>query len=126
MVKLSQIKEQELRRGATLVGPHRDDMLFHINDKEVQTFGSQGQQRTAALSIKLAEIELIREEVGEYPVLLLDDVLSELDEYRQMQLIETFQEKVQTFITTTGMQNIDLHKFHDAAVFQVRNGTVML
>lgn len=124
MVKLTQVREQEIRRGTTLVGPHRDDVTFFINDKEVQTYGSQGQQRTTALSVKLAEIELIRDEVGEYPILLLDDVLSELDEYRQTQLIETFQDKVQTFITTTGIQSIEMNKLKNAAVFHVLNGTV--
>lgn len=124
MIKLSQVKEQELRRGVTLVGPHRDDLLFYINDKEVQTFGSQGQQRTTALSLKLAEIELIREEVGEYPILLLDDVLSELDQFRQTQLIETFQNKVQTFITTTGIESIDLSKLENASVIHVRSGSL--
>ena len=77
----------------TLVGPHRDDMAFYINGKEASVYGSQGQQRTTALSLKLAEIELIHEEIGEYPLLLLDDVLSELDKNRQTQLIETFQTK---------------------------------
>ncbi|RAV19534.1 DNA replication/repair protein RecF [Paenibacillus contaminans] len=125
MLKLSKVKEQEVRRGTTLVGPHRDDLLFYINDKEVQTFGSQGQQRTTALSLKLAELELIREEVGEYPILLLDDVLSELDRYRQTQLIETFQDKVQTFITTTGIESVNLDKISGAAIFQVRSGTVV-
>ncbi|NHN32283.1 DNA replication/repair protein RecF [Paenibacillus agricola] len=124
MIKLSQVKEQELRRGVTLVGPHRDDLLFTINGKDVQTFGSQGQQRTTALSLKLAEIELIREEVGEYPILLLDDVLSELDQYRQTQLIETFQNKVQTFITTTGIESIDRSKLDNASVIHVRNGSL--
>ncbi|GMX67345.1 DNA replication/repair protein RecF [Paenibacillus elgii] len=124
MIKLSQVKDQELRRGVSLVGPHRDDLRFYINDKEVQTFGSQGQQRTTALSLKLAEIELIREEVGEYPLLLLDDVLSELDRYRQTQLIETFQRKVQTFITTTGIESIDLSKLESASVIHVRDGSL--
>lgn len=123
MIKLSQTKDQELRRGVTLIGPHRDDLRFYINDKEVQTFGSQGQQRTTALSLKLAEIELICEEVGEYPLLLLDDVLSELDRYRQTQLIETFQRKVQTFITTTGIESIDLSKLESASVIHVRDGS---
>jgi DNA replication and repair protein RecF len=124
MLKLSQVKEQEIRRGMTMVGPHRDDLLFFINGKEVQTFGSQGQQRTTALSLKLAEIELIHEEVGEYPVLLLDDVLSELDRSRQTQLIETFQNKVQTFITTTGIESIDFAKLENASVIHVRNGSL--
>ncbi|MBP1994593.1 DNA replication/repair protein RecF [Paenibacillus eucommiae] len=124
MIKLSQVKDQELRRGITLVGPHRDDLLFFINEKEVQTYGSQGQQRTTALSLKLAEIELIHGEVGEYPLLLLDDVLSELDEYRQTQLIRTFQRKVQTFITTTGLESVHLDKLDDASVFHVLEGKV--
>lgn len=125
MVKLNEVRDQELRRGTTLAGPHRDDMLFFINDKEAQTFGSQGQQRTTALSVKLAELELMNEEVGEYPILLLDDVLSELDRNRQTQLIETIQDKVQTFITTTGVESVDLSKIRDAALFQVRNGRIL-
>ncbi|KIL39632.1 recombinase RecF [Gordoniibacillus kamchatkensis] len=124
MIKLSQVKDQELRRGMTLVGPHRDDLLFYINGKEAHVYGSQGQQRTTALSLKLAEIELIREEVGEYPLLLLDDVLSELDEHRQTQLIQTFQSKVQTFITTTGIESVHLDRLEGASVFQVRQGHV--
>jgi DNA replication and repair protein RecF len=124
MLKLKDMKAQELRRGITLVGPHRDDLQFDINGKNAQSFGSQGQQRTTALSIKLAEIELIHEEVGEYPLLLLDDVLSELDQARQTQLIETFQGKVQTFITTTGVESIDLAKLPQAAIYRVNQGTV--
>ncbi|MDF2644533.1 MULTISPECIES: DNA replication/repair protein RecF [unclassified Paenibacillus] len=124
MIKLSLVRDQEFRRGVTLVGPHRDDLLFYINDKEVQTYGSQGQQRTTALSLKLAEIELIHEEVGEYPLLLLDDVLSELDEYRQTQLIRTFQQKVQTFITTTGLESVHLDQLDHASVFHVLKGNV--
>lgn len=124
MIKLSQVRDQEMRRGVSLVGPHRDDLRFYINGKEVQTFGSQGQQRTTALSLKLAEIELVQEEVGEYPLLLLDDVLSELDRYRQTQLIETFQRKVQTFITTTGIESINLSNLENASVIQVRDGSL--
>jgi DNA replication and repair protein RecF len=125
MAKLSQIKEQEIRRGMSLAGPHRDDLLFYINDKVVQTFGSQGQQRTTALSLKLAEIELIHDEVGEYPILLLDDVLSELDRQRQIQLIETFQHKVQTFITTTEIEHIPAERLPDASTFHIRSGSVV-
>jgi DNA replication and repair protein RecF len=124
MIKLFEIKDQELRRGTTLAGPHRDDMLFFINGKEAQTFGSQGQQRTTALSVKLAELELMNDEVGEYPLLLLDDVLSELDRNRQTQLIETIQDKVQTFITTTGMESVDLTKIKDLGIFSVREGRI--
>ncbi|GAA0136037.1 DNA replication/repair protein RecF [Paenibacillus sp. YSY-4.3] len=124
MIKLSQMKDQEIRRGMTLSGPHRDDLAFHINGNEAQVYGSQGQQRTTALSLKLAEIELIHEEIGEYPILLLDDVLSELDPYRQTQLIETFQSKVQTFITATGIESINAGRLQDASIFHVHEGQV--
>ena len=69
--KFNQVKKREIERGVTLFGPHRDDLLFFVNDRDVQTFGSQGQQRTTALSIKLAEIELIHSEIGEYPILII-------------------------------------------------------
>ncbi|WP_166245793.1 DNA replication/repair protein RecF [Paenibacillus turpanensis] len=124
MLKLSHMREQDLRRGTTQTGPHRDDIHFYINGKEAHVFGSQGQQRTTALSLKLAEIELIHEEVGEYPLLLLDDVLSELDQYRQTQLIETFQTKVQTFITSTGVEAIDFAKLEDVGTYRVTEGNV--
>lgn len=74
--------------------------------------------------MKLAEIELIHEEIGEYPILLLDDVLSELDPYRQTQLIETFQSKVQTFITATGIESINASRLRDASIFHVQDGQV--
>jgi len=106
------------------VGPHRDDLAFFINGKEASIYGSQGQQRTTALSLKLAEIELIHEEIGEYPILLLDDVLSELDQNRQTHLIETFQSKVQTFITTTGLESVNVSKLQDAGIYYVQDGRV--
>ncbi|MCL6605868.1 MAG: DNA replication/repair protein RecF [Paenibacillus sp.] len=126
MLKLSQTRDQEIRRGMTLTGPHRDDLSFFINGREAQVYGSQGQQRTTALSLKLAEIELIHEEIGEYPVLLLDDVLSELDPYRQTQLIETFQSKVQTFITATGIETLKADKLKGANLYHVHDGRVDL
>ncbi|SDS81005.1 DNA replication and repair protein RecF [Paenibacillaceae bacterium GAS479] len=124
MLKLTQVKDQEFRRGVTLAGPHRDDLAFFINGKEAQVYGSQGQQRTTALSLKLAEIELIHEEIGEYPLLLLDDVLSELDQHRQTQLIETFQGKVQTFITATGLESVNTSRLSDAGIYRVEGGLV--
>lgn len=124
MIKLSQAKEQEWRRGVCLIGPHRDDLAFSVNGKDVHAFGSQGQQRTVSLSLKLAELELIRSEVGEYPILLLDDVLSELDRNRQSQLIETFRGKVQTFITTTSTDGIKTDSLREARVFTVQAGHV--
>ncbi|TDQ38337.1 DNA replication/repair protein RecF [Aureibacillus halotolerans] len=122
--KFQAIREKEIERGSTLIGPHRDDLLFYVNEKEVQTYGSQGQQRTTALSLKLAELELIRHEVGEYPVLLLDDVLSELDNSRQTHLLNTIQGKVQTFVTTTNVDGIEHDTIQKAAMFSVRHGDI--
>lgn len=122
--KFSNIRQQEIDRGTTLIGPHRDDLTFFINDKNVHQFGSQGQQRTTALSIKLAEIELIYEEVGAYPVLLLDDVLSELDHHRQSHLLNTIQGKVQTFVSTTSVDGIHHETLKQAELFEVIAGKV--
>lgn len=118
------IKEREIERGTSLIGPHRDDLTFIVNGKDVQTFGSQGQQRTTALSVKMAEIELIYEKKGEYPILLLDDVLSELDDYRQSHLLNTIQGKVQTFVTTTSVDGIDHNTLTEAATYLVDKGKI--
>lgn len=122
--KYSKLKQKEIDRGVTMFGPHRDDLIFYVNDRDVQTFGSQGQQRTTALSVKLAEIELIHSEIGEYPILLLDDVLSELDDYRQSHLLNTIQGKVQTFVTTTSVNGIDHQTLKEASAFQVEAGKI--
>ncbi|MFS0788737.1 DNA replication/repair protein RecF [Shouchella sp. 1P09AA] len=117
-------KAEEVRRGTTLFGPHRDDLAFTINDLDVQKYGSQGQQRTTALSLKLAEIDLIHDEVGEFPILLLDDVLSELDDYRQSHLLETIQNRVQTFVTTTSISGLHERVREEACIFTVNQGEV--
>jgi DNA replication and repair protein RecF len=122
--KLQEVKKRELERGVTLVGPHRDDLQFFVNGYDVQTYGSQGQQRTTALSLKLAEIELIKQEVGEAPVLLLDDVLSELDDFRQSHLLNTIRGSVQTFVTTTSVDGIQHDTIQSARLFEVTNGKV--
>lgn len=122
--KYGKVSAKEIERGTTLFGPHRDDLLFLVNGRDVQTFGSQGQQRTTALSVKLAEIELINKEVGEYPILLLDDVLSELDDYRQSHLLNTIQGKVQTFVTTTSVDGIDHQTLKEASTFEVKHGNM--
>ncbi|HET7657780.1 MAG TPA: DNA replication/repair protein RecF [Bacillales bacterium] len=123
--KFSEVRNREIERGVTLVGPHREDLGLSVNGKDVQTYGSQGQQRTAALSLKLAEIELISSEVGEYPLLLLDDVLSELDRYRQSHLLNAIRGKVQTFVTTTGVEGIDHETIQSAARYDVDEGVVV-
>ncbi|MFD1850985.1 DNA replication/repair protein RecF [Oceanobacillus bengalensis] len=124
VTKFGEIQEKEIERGSTLIGPHRDDLLFYVNQKDVQTYGSQGQQRTTALSLKLAEIELINKEIGEYPILLLDDVLSELDDYRQSHLLNTIQGKVQTFVSTTSVDGIHHETLKNAELFRVINGSI--
>lgn len=117
--------DREIERGVALYGPHRDDLGFNVNGMDAQTYGSQGQQRTSALSIKLAEIELINKEVGEYPILLLDDVLSELDDSRQTHLLSTIQDKVQTFVTTTSVEGIDHEIMKHAKLYRINQGEII-
>ena len=100
--KLKESAELDILRGSTGVGPHRDDILLEVNGINLRSFGSQGQQRTGVLALKLSELEFLRSETGEYPVLLLDDVMSELDKVRRAQLMEFIRrERIQTLITAT-------------------------
>ncbi|AGY80781.1 MULTISPECIES: DNA replication/repair protein RecF [Carnobacterium] len=124
MKAFEQGRQRELEQRTTIFGPHRDDLKFKVNDKDVQTYGSQGQQRTTALSVKLAEIDLMKEMTGEYPVLLLDDVLSELDDERQTHLLKAIQNKVQTFLTTTSLDGIKKNMLDTPKVFLINNGQV--
>ncbi|MGX7173567.1 DNA replication/repair protein RecF [Enterococcus ratti] len=121
---LNQNQKKDLFRGTTTIGPHRDDLSFFINQKNVQIYGSQGQQRTTALSVKLAEIDLIKEETGEYPILLLDDVMSELDDHRQLHLLETIEGKVQTFLTTTTLDHVKKKMTVEPEIFYVQQGEI--
>lgn len=99
---LSRLADEDVYRGSTSVGPHRDDLLIAVNGINLRSFGSQGQQRTGVLALKLSELEFIRSETGEYPILLLDDVMSELDVNRRLQLLEFIgRERIQTLITAT-------------------------
>ena len=116
--------DKEIFQGTTLLGPHRDDVRFMLNDKNVQVYGSQGQQRTAALSVKLAEIDLMKEKTNEYPILLLDDVLSELDGARQTHLLKTIQNKVQTFLTTPGLSDVAQQLNNKPKIFRIDNGKI--
>ncbi|CAH1856911.1 DNA replication/repair protein RecF [Convivina intestini] len=118
--------KREVIQGTTLVGPHRDDFKILINQNDVSLYGSQGQQRTAALALKLAEIDLMQAETGEYPVLLLDDVLSELDASRQTHLLMAIQNKVQTFITTPSLSEITRQLIDQPKVFEIKAGQVQV
>ena len=118
--------DQDINQGTTAYGPHRDDFNVFINDINTHQYGSQGQQRTASLSMKLAEIDLIHSVIGEYPILLLDDVLSELDDTRQTQLLNTIKNKVQTFITTTSVDGIDHKLIELADIFTIENAEIRI
>lgn len=112
----------EYYQRTTLVGPHRDDISFLINETPARQYGSQGQQRTLVLALKLSELQLIEEVVGESPLLLLDDVLAELDLNRQNQLLDTIQDRFQTLITTTHLGSFDAQWLKFSQILQVKNG----
>jgi len=119
--ELIKARERDIWRGHTGIGPHHDDIYIMVNGVNLRSFGSQGQQRTAILALKLAELNFLREETGEYPVLLLDDVMSELDGDRRQKLLEFMEaETVQTLITAT--DEAYLPQNHGATVFEVRAG----
>lgn len=124
-LELVKAEERDLHQLSTSVGPHRDDVCFLVNDIDIRRFGSQGQQRTSALSLKLAELELVKQSIRERPVLLLDDVLSELDSNRQNFLLNSIHE-IQTIITCTGLEEFVKNRFQIDRVFFVKNGTVDL
>lgn len=118
-------RERDLRLKMTSVGPHRDDLIFMTNGIDIRKYGSQGQQRTAALSLKLSEIYLVKKKIKDTPVLLLDDVLSELDSNRQNYLLESIHD-IQTVVTCTGLDDFIDHQFQLNKVFKVVKGEVYL
>jgi DNA replication and repair protein RecF len=121
--KLRYSVEKDLALKMTNVGPHRDDFSFLLGSVDLRKYGSQGQQRTAALSLKLAEIELVKSVIKDNPILLLDDVLSELDRQRQTHLLNNIG-NIQTLITCTGLEEFVNHRFQYNKIFHVINGTV--
>lgn len=114
----------DIMRGSTKIGPHQDDLEFYINDLDAKMYASQGQQRSIVLSLKLAEINYLKTKTGTYPVLLLDDVLSELDKNRQLKLLDAINENVQTFITTPSISDIKEDLLKKAKVFKIENGNI--
>lgn len=115
--------KRDVEKGNTSVGPHRDDFSIKINGIDARSFGSQGQQRTSVLTIKFASIQIIKEISSETPVLLLDDVLSELDESRQEYILNSL-EGIQTLITCTGIGDIEKYLKNDFNVFRIDNGRI--
>jgi len=120
--KLDEWRETDIVRGSTSVGPHRDDVILRVNNRELRSFGSQGQQRTGILALKLAELEFLKSETGEYPVLLLDDVMSELDSLRRDQLLSFIRDRIQTFITATDATLFPAVR--TGRYFRVKNGII--
>lgn len=121
--RLKDIEAMEKKNCVCLSGPQKDDIIFKVNGKDLRYFGSQGQQRSAVLSLKLAQINIIGETTGETPVLLLDDVLSELDDERQEKLLNAIGD-IQTFITCTGLQEILNKRIRIDKIFKVEKGNI--
>ncbi len=123
--KMSLNQERDVKLKQTSTGPHRDDFSFVVGDIDIRKFGSQGQQRTAALSLKLSEIELVKKMTRDNPVLLLDDVLSELDSSRQNYLLSTIGD-IQTIITCTGLDEFVNNRFEIDKVFHIESGKIIV
>jgi DNA replication and repair protein RecF len=120
--QIQQHRRAELNLGSTVVGPHRDEIEFTLNDTPARSYGSQGQQRTLVLALKLAELQLIEQVIGEPPLLLLDDVLAELDSQRQNHLMAALGDRFQTIITTTHLNSFERNLLQEAQILRVENG----
>jgi len=116
--------KSDIEKRTTSHGPHRDDFSININDIDTRNYGSQGQQRTSVLTIKFSSLEIIKEQTGEYPVLLLDDVLSELDLNRQKYILSSIN-NVQTIVTCTGIENIKSYLDENSKIFHIKDGMVI-
>lgn len=116
--------KKELNYGMTLYGPHRDDFSFYLDSNDLKCFGSQGQQKLAVIAFKLSEIDIFKEYSGENPVLLLDDIFSELDIQKRNKLLSYINDGIQSIITTTDLKNIRKSSIKDAYVFKINNGNV--
>ena len=123
--KLNSNIKRDLFLGMTTNGPHRDEIIFYIDGKDVRLHASQGQQRIIIVCLKLGEIELFKESTGEYPILLLDDIFSELDEKKKNNIIKYIQKDIQTFITTTDLDNLDNSLLKNSKKFNIRSNKVV-
>ena len=122
---LEERKIEEMRRGQSCVGPHRDDVIFYINNNEATKFASQGQQRTVVLALKLSELDIITSKTGDEPVLLLDDVLAELDDIRQNYLLKSINKNTQTIITSVDTILFEEEFLDGVKIFKIENGNVI-
>ncbi|MDD2469841.1 MAG: DNA replication and repair protein RecF, partial [Bacilli bacterium] len=117
--------DKEIMQGKTLYGPHKDEIIFILNGEDLKTFGSQGQQRTAVISFKIAEISIFKNSTGNYPILLLDDIFSELDSIKTNNLLSYIKGEYQTIMTATDLKNINKKILNKATVFNTENGKVI-
>ncbi len=122
--KITKMKEVEIKLGTSMVGPHRDDFEFYLSDKNLKNYGSQGQQRVSVLAIKLAEIKIFKSQKGTSPILLLDDVFSELDGKKRSNLLDYIDSDIQTIITTTDLSNIDSEILKSAKKIEIENANI--
>lgn len=118
------LKKKELNLGVSLVGPHRDDLGFYIGDKNLKSYGSQGQQRLAIISLKLAEVQLFKQYIGDTPILLLDDVFSELDTKKKNLLLKYIDSHIQTMITTTDLRTINKKIVANSKIIKISDGKI--
>lgn len=123
--KYKKNREKEIRFGTTLYGPHRDDIEFYLNDKNLKLYGSQGQKRVAVISLKLSEIEIFKNYSKTNPILLLDDVFSELDTTKKNKILSFIKNNIQTIITVTDINDINKHKLKDAKIFYIKEGKII-
>ncbi len=121
---LAERKTEEIRRCQSCVGPHRDDIIFYINENEATKFASQGQQRTIVLALKLSELDIITEKTGDEPILLLDDVLAELDDIRQNYLLKSINDRTQTIITSVDTILFEDEFLQGVKIYKIENGAV--
>ncbi len=124
LAQLREVRKKEILQGVCLLGPHRDDLEFVVNGVNMLTYGSRGQQRTAALSTKLAELTYMRDSTGDEPILLLDDVFSELDSLRREYLLQQVRQHQQVFITATDLTGFPAEIVTQAHIYRVDNGTI--
>lgn len=124
-LSLEERRTEEMRRGQACVGPHRDDIIFYINNNEATKFASQGQQRTVVLALKLSELDIITAKTGDEPVLLLDDVLAELDDIRQNYLLKSINENTQTIITSVDTVLFEDEFLKDVKIYKIEAGKVI-
>lgn len=122
--KYERSRFKEVMQGVTLTGPHRDDFIFELNSNDLALFGSQGQQRLAIIALKLSEIELLKENTGYNPVVLLDDIFSELDKSKRNKLLDFMNKNIQTIITTTDIKSINKKYIKNSKVVTVKNGSI--